>query len=721
MPPPHYSSESPPHRLRGLLNKITVSNFDALCPRIINVFNVRPDGGSVTEALESSVTVLVDCASFDRTRSELYGRLVERIVGGIDPNLHDEEDAESGHRGGALFRKTLLKHAQELFEQAQESVPSAAQKSRFIGLLRFLVELFKVKSLTERIMHEMVKKMLTQSLADLEYLHTLLTAAGQLLDTPKARAHMDVYFSRIRDLKNDSQIPTRIKFRMEELVNLRDRKWVAKAKPEWPDQPVAASSTQISSEEIDVLSCALDTQLAERNSDKMCRFLSSLDQDYVPTVVQLLLQNMRSSTNEGLQRFVCGVLAHGAARDIFFTSDVAAGFQEGQDERGSWTPPETQKVLEMMDAAGLRPKITIVGFEANFGALDILKAVGELFSMSIPAAITEDEFERWVAELKQKTEEWIDRAHAQTAEAVYLRELLADQREDAAIVMVHLRETATELTKSRAEREELAHARDLAEKMCNSEKMRRMEADVSLRISQEDVKRLQQELEETRQRSQRLEEELRVLRSNEERRTDAEAEMKDTARDDGRQAMLAEMMKLLTSKREEERREREGKRADRESAQRREQEAKRRAERLKGAAQERERCLKRDEGYINAIFWTAELAFRRFEQILLHEEFAKIKFADGNPLIFQAIPWPTVSKPGTYGAVDVTEQSVRRFFESRVLPNRKYIFRQALLAFHDDKMSTRLSTIHEEDVRREIGEAAKRVTQTLNDLMSETE
>jgi translation initiation factor 4G len=39
-----------------------------------------------------------------------------------------------------------------------------------------------------------------------------LTTVGQALDTSKARAHMDIYFSRMMELTNNKNINSRMKF-----------------------------------------------------------------------------------------------------------------------------------------------------------------------------------------------------------------------------------------------------------------------------------------------------------------------------------------------------------------------------------------------------------------------------------------------------------------------------------------------------------------------------
>jgi hypothetical protein len=78
-----------------------------------------------------------------------------------------------------------------------------------LGLIKFIGELFKLQMLTERIMHECVKKLLwnvdNPEEEEIESLCKLLTTVGRILDTAKARAHMVVYFSRMKELTSSAK------------------------------------------------------------------------------------------------------------------------------------------------------------------------------------------------------------------------------------------------------------------------------------------------------------------------------------------------------------------------------------------------------------------------------------------------------------------------------------------------------------------------------------
>ena len=180
----------------------------------------------------------------------------------ISPKVQDDGIKNAKGKpiaGGQLFRKYLLNRCQEDFERgwvAKEAAAAAAaatkamedeavkaanekkgdQKEEFalysdeyyvaqkakrrgLGLIRFIGELFKLQILTERIMHECVKKLLgnvdNPEEEEIESLYVLLMTVGNILDTQKARAHMDVYFSRMKELKKSLHVTPRMQFMLQ--------------------------------------------------------------------------------------------------------------------------------------------------------------------------------------------------------------------------------------------------------------------------------------------------------------------------------------------------------------------------------------------------------------------------------------------------------------------------------------------------------------------------
>ncbi|KAK0195865.1 armadillo-type protein [Armillaria mellea] len=259
-------------KVKGLLNKLTMEKFDSLSDQIIawaNKSEKEKDGRTLIQVIR----LVFEKATDEATWSEMYARLCRKMMEQISPKVQDD-GIKNGEgipiAGGQLFRKYLLNRCQEDFERgwmAKEATAAAAdskdiedqaskaaekkgdaeremtlyseehyaaQKARRQGpgLIKFIGELFKLQMLTERIMHECVKKLLgnveNPEEEEIESLCKLLTTVGQLLDTSKARAHMDVYFSRMKGLTKNPNIGFRMQFKLLDVLELRERKWVSR-------------------------------------------------------------------------------------------------------------------------------------------------------------------------------------------------------------------------------------------------------------------------------------------------------------------------------------------------------------------------------------------------------------------------------------------------------------------------------------------------------------
>ena len=255
-------SESPEivdRKVKGLLNKLTMERFDSISDQIIawaNKSERETDGRTLIQVIK----LVFEKATDEATFSEMYARLCRKMMEQISPKVQDDGIKNTEGKpfaGGQLFRKYLLNRCQEDFERgwvAKETTAAAAAskatedqavkeanektkgedeselyseeyyaaakaKRRGLGLIRFIGELFKLQMLTERIMHECIKKLLgnveNPEEEEIESLCELLTTVGSLLDTVKARAHLDVYFSRMRELTKNKNVNTRMMFMLQ--------------------------------------------------------------------------------------------------------------------------------------------------------------------------------------------------------------------------------------------------------------------------------------------------------------------------------------------------------------------------------------------------------------------------------------------------------------------------------------------------------------------------
>ncbi|KIJ65955.1 hypothetical protein HYDPIDRAFT_151661 [Hydnomerulius pinastri MD-312] len=258
-------------KVKALLNKLTMEKFDSISDQIIawaNKSENEKDGRTLIQVIR----LVFEKATDEAAWSEMYARLCRKMMETISAEVQDDGIKNADGKpiaGGQLFRKYLLNRCQEDFERgwfAKEAAAAAAAakasddqaikaanekkgteeselysdeyyaaqkaKRQGLGLIKFIGELFKLQMLTERIMHECVKKLLgnveNPEEEEIESLCQLLKTVGQLLDVPKARAHMDVYFTRMKELGKITNVSSRMQFMLQDVIELRERRWVTR-------------------------------------------------------------------------------------------------------------------------------------------------------------------------------------------------------------------------------------------------------------------------------------------------------------------------------------------------------------------------------------------------------------------------------------------------------------------------------------------------------------
>ncbi|KAG8733135.1 hypothetical protein FRC10_000405 [Ceratobasidium sp. 414] len=234
---------SKPSDIESLLDQFTTEEFDLISDQIIEWVNeIKEEDGSTL----MRVTKLIFEKAKDETAfSEMYARLCRELVDRLSPNLQDEASRNYQGQpvtGGSLFRKYLTNLCQKDFERGWSSeAATVTGKRQRLGVVRFIGELFKQQMLTERIMHECIKRLLS-SVADpkeeeVESLCELLRTVGPNLDTAKARYHMNSHFERMQEMTKINDIDPGIQFMLQDVIELRQH-WHAPPVVAQPPAPV---------------------------------------------------------------------------------------------------------------------------------------------------------------------------------------------------------------------------------------------------------------------------------------------------------------------------------------------------------------------------------------------------------------------------------------------------------------------------------------------------
>ena len=235
----HVAPDVVQRKVKSNLNKMTPNNFDKISFQILDIAGQskdETDGRTLRQVIQLTFEKATDEAHW----AQMYAEFCKRMLESMSPEIKDESILDKSGNvvvGGALFRKYLLNRCQEEFERgwkmnlpdkpegeskeevmlSDEYYIAAAAKRRGLGLVRFIGELYKLGMLTERIMHECVKKLVDYDgipdEAEVESLTSLLKTIGQNLDsTDRGLGLMDAYFSRINGMMETKGLPSRLKF-----------------------------------------------------------------------------------------------------------------------------------------------------------------------------------------------------------------------------------------------------------------------------------------------------------------------------------------------------------------------------------------------------------------------------------------------------------------------------------------------------------------------------
>ncbi|TBU42573.1 armadillo-type protein, partial [Dichomitus squalens] len=212
--------------LSAILDGVSTHHVTPATDRLVAYAN-RSANERDGRSLIRVANVIVEKAMDDMGRSELYAQLCHGISERIDPGIRASGvKAANGKRcaGGQLFRKFLLNRCQDEFERGVDEdntsfAEIATRRQRYLGLVKFLGELFKVKLLTERIIQQTIQTFLgnIESPRDfhIDGLHTILTTVGHLLDTEEGREHLDVYFQHIKELSESNAVSPRLRLMLQ--------------------------------------------------------------------------------------------------------------------------------------------------------------------------------------------------------------------------------------------------------------------------------------------------------------------------------------------------------------------------------------------------------------------------------------------------------------------------------------------------------------------------
>ncbi|XP_054718827.1 eukaryotic translation initiation factor 4 gamma 2-like isoform X2 [Uloborus diversus] len=165
------------------------------------------------------------------------------------PNF-DAPSNNTGSHNNNTFRRLLLAKCQDEFENRrkaseafdkkdgalspEEEEQRGVAKHKMLGNIKFIGELGKQGLLHEAILHQCVQQLLAKKkrqtikdvAEDLECLCQIMKTVGHRLDTDKAKALMNQYFERMQTFACNFDLPSRIRFMLQDVLELRQNRWV---------------------------------------------------------------------------------------------------------------------------------------------------------------------------------------------------------------------------------------------------------------------------------------------------------------------------------------------------------------------------------------------------------------------------------------------------------------------------------------------------------------
>ena len=104
--------------------------------------------------------------------------------------------------------------------------PGSREKRQLLGLSTFIGELYSLSIFTEASVHTCLKTLLTGKDPEaLECLVRIMETSGEKLDHQQAKNVMDQYFGRIKKLSENQTLPSRVRFRLLDVIDMRQREW----------------------------------------------------------------------------------------------------------------------------------------------------------------------------------------------------------------------------------------------------------------------------------------------------------------------------------------------------------------------------------------------------------------------------------------------------------------------------------------------------------------
>ncbi|CAH6721716.1 eukaryotic initiation factor 4F subunit p150 [[Candida] jaroonii] len=252
---PILNEEEIERKVKSLLNKLTLEMFDPITDEILKIMDQskwEDDAQTVKQVIGLTFAKACDEPYWSSMYAQFCAKMVTRITDEVTV-----DDGQGGKKsGGDLARRLLLATCQKEYEKgwsdklpkvedgnvemmSDEYYAMAAAKRRGLGLVKFIGQLFLLGMLNDKVVFycltNLSKNTEDPSEDSLESLAQLVTAVGPKFDShERNKFFLSNIFESIQTILDKVKLPSRIKFMLMDLQDLRKAGWVSNKGDEGP-------------------------------------------------------------------------------------------------------------------------------------------------------------------------------------------------------------------------------------------------------------------------------------------------------------------------------------------------------------------------------------------------------------------------------------------------------------------------------------------------------
>jgi translation initiation factor 4G len=238
-------------KVNSFLNKLTLDKFDSLSEQVLEY--IAP--AIALGYLSVSISIIFEKAMMEPTFSRMYADLCVFLAIRLPQGDSGNPPPSSVSLSKTHFAKALVMATHSEYVSSQEFLLNPEScglvgeeltekvkqvKNRMFGTVRFVGDLYNVKLIANKLIRqEIIEKLLVDpSDTDLECVCRLLTTIGKRLEREgdrlkdnqekyyKFRNLINMYFSSVDNLSNNTKYSNRTRYMCKDLIDLRANKWV---------------------------------------------------------------------------------------------------------------------------------------------------------------------------------------------------------------------------------------------------------------------------------------------------------------------------------------------------------------------------------------------------------------------------------------------------------------------------------------------------------------